>query len=86
MKIDLNASGDYLKIQNISNILGNFKGSIVLNREMGISRVVLDGPVIRNFQIPRIKQQIEKFCDVTVKEITFQSKNEKISIEARVIL
>ena len=86
MTIDLNASGEHLKVQNISNILSNFKGSMVLNREMGLDNAVLDGVISRNFQIPRIKQQIEKFCDVTVSDITFQNVDEKITIEVRVIL
>ena len=86
MNIDLNAKGTLLKIQNISNILSNFKGTIVLNRDMGLHQSILDNPILRNFQIPKLKEQIEKYCDVEVVEVSFENENEKIIPKVRVIL
>lgn len=85
-EINLNATGTALKIQNISNILSNFQGTIVLNRDMGMDPSSLDSPITRNFQIPKIKEQIEKYCGVTVKEVSFENEDGKIVPKVKVIL
>jgi len=52
--INIEAEGDELILQNVSNILRTVKGEMALNREFGISGLLIDKP------IPKIQAKLKK--------------------------
>lgn len=76
-KVNIEATGKELIIQNICNILRTVKGEIPLHRNFGLDGTNLDKPIlkVKASIMKDILTNIEEFIgnEVTVKSITFDS-------------
>ena len=67
-EINIEAEGDELILQNISNILRTYKGENALNREIGINPSIVDSSTLFTGMLCILKRFTRIFTKVLISE------------------